>query len=211
MKKTHHKILIIALILLVVGGSYTYFSHSLTSEASGSSSLTSSLGANNSILPSSSKIASDIAFISTLASLSHITIDTSLFSNKSFKNLKDNTVFLADGPTGRVNPFAPVDNNLAQISLNSPVSTNNPLDIKSDSAVLSGTINSIVKVSNAYFEYGPDNKLGKTTSDANVSLIGGFVSSLSGLKTNTSYFYKACAKINGSVSCGDINSFTTAK
>lgn len=211
MRKIHHKILIFTLVLVIIGGSYSYFSHILVSEASVSSPLTSSLD-NNSILPSVGKITSDIAFISTLSSLTHITIDTSLFMDKSFTNLKDNTVFLVDGKTGRENPFAPVNDNVtSSTSSNIVIITNDPMEVKSTSAILSGTINNNTKATNAFFEYGLDSKLGNKTSPATVSSIGGFVTNITKLKANTDYFYKACVQIARSISCGDINSFTTTK
>jgi len=213
MNKTYHKFLIFFSILVVVGGAYLYFSSSLVSEASANSPLTSSLQ-ENILSPSKDKIASDISFISTLASLSNINIDTALFTSKAFQSLNNNSVKLEAGNPGRVNPFSPVNNNDltgSLVTIPSPIITDSPLEIKSVSAVLSGTVSSTVGVTNSYFEYGLTKALGTKTISASISLIGVFITNVVGLKPETNYFYKACALINGEILCGDIIPFTTVK
>jgi len=212
MNKTYHKFLIFFSILVIVGGAYLYFSSSLVSEASANSLLTSSLK-ENILSPSKDKIASDISFISTLASLAGINIDTTLFTNKAFQSLNNNSVKLEAGNPGRVNPFSPVNNNLTGnlVSTSLPIITNEPLEVKSISAVLSGTVSNTTGVTNSYFEYGSTKALGTKTISASISLIGVFITNVVGLKPETNYFYKACALINGGVLCGDIIPFTTIK
>lgn len=192
-----------------MGGVYLYFSNSLTSEAALSSSLDSSME-NNLSISSDNKIASDIAFISSLLSLTKINIDTNLFENKSFTSLRDNTVKLEIGVSGRINPFAPVGMDFIQNNISdSPVFTNNPMEIKDTTVILSGLLSNTTGVSNAYFEYGLTEELGIKTAPATVSLIGTFASNVTKLTSTTTYFYKACAKINGATLCGDIVSFDT--
>ncbi len=211
MKKPYHKILIIFSILVIVMGAYFYFSSDTTPEASLSSSLGSSLSENNSS-SSKTKIASNIAFISTLDSLKRIDINTTLFASKAFQSLNDNTVKLEDVASGRVNPFAPTINRLIKnIPIVSQVTTNKPLEIKNKTAVLSGVVRNTTGATDAYFEYGPTNKLSQKTSSVTVSLIGIFISNITGLKPETNYFYKACAKINNTPFCGDIIPFSTIK
>ncbi len=214
MNKTYHKFLILFSILILVAGVYFYFSNSLKSEASltsSASSLQSSLDGNG-LTSSTNKITSDIAFISTLASLSRINIDTTLFTNKSFQALNDNSVKLEVGIPGRINPFAPIGNNpLLNTIYPSQVVTNTPLEIKSKTAVLSGTVDSTTGVTDAYFEYGLTKNLASKSTMSTVSLIGVFISNITGLKPETTYFYKACSKINGATFCGDIISFNTNK
>ncbi len=113
MKNRHHKFLIWILVLALIVVAYLYFSKSMKSEASEDSSLNSSLG---DISSEDSQIAQDTAFLSTLSSLMSIKIDTSIFKNKSFLSLKDNSVKLDTPVAGRTNPFAPL------ISTDNPVS-----------------------------------------------------------------------------------------
>ncbi len=215
MNKTYHKFLVLFSVLILVAGVYFYFSNSLKSEASltsSTSSLQSSLDNGGLTSFSNNKIASDIAFISTLASLSRINIDTTLFTNKSFQALNDNTVKLEVGIPGRTNPFSPIGNNpLLNTIYPSQVITNKPLEIKSKTAVLSGAVSSTTGVTDAYFKYGLTQNLDSKTPTATVSLIGVFISNITELKPETNYFYKACSKINGATFCGDVVSFNTNK
>jgi len=209
MNKTYHKFLIIFSILVIIGGVYFYFSNSLMSEASLSSSLDSSGFVDGAVL-GDDKIALDIAFISTLTSLNKIEIDTTLFENKSFRNLNDNTVKLEPSVSGRINPFAPITSgSFSNRVASSPVTTSAPLEIKTKTAVLSGIVNNTAEALNPYFEYGTTEKLGQKTSQATVSLIGTFIANVTELTSKTTYFYKACAKINGALVCGEVVSFNT--
>lgn len=211
MNKIYHKFLIIFSILVIVGGIYFYFSNSLTSEASLSSSLDASLVGNSSdIANNDNRINSDIAFISTLTSLNRIKIDTTLFTKKSFQSLNDNTVKLEPGIPGRINPFSPINLNSIENNISSsPILTNEPLEVKSKTAILSGSVNRTTGVTDTFFEYGVSESLGQKTPQATVSLIGTFISNITGLNSKTTYFYKACAKINGATICGDVVSFDT--
>ncbi len=210
MNKIYHKFLVLFSIFIIIGGVYLYFSDSLTSEASLSTIPGSSLAVDSGGSNYGSQIESNISFISTLASLTRINIDTSFFSNKAFQNLRNNTVTLDIGEYGRVNPFAPIsDMNNSSAPLSSNVTTNIPAEVKSTSTVLSGSIINMNGLSDAYFEYGTTNKLGKKITSENVSLIGVFVANISDLKPQTTYFYKSCAKINKVTTCGDVVSFNT--
>ncbi len=207
MNKTYHKFLIILSVFILIVGVYLYFSNSLNTEAAPASSLESSLTTN-----SFGKIASDIAFIETLTSLKRIKIDTSLFTSKSFQSLVDNTERLEAVDSGRVNPFAPVTGNTLKSSSNfSNIKTNNPIEVNTNTAILSGSINGSITTQDPYFEYGTTNKLGEITSSVNISLIGSFVINITNLKPETNYFYKACYKKDKRVVCGDIVSFNTNK
>ncbi len=211
MNKTYHKFLIAFTIFVVFGGVYLYFSNSLKSEASLISSLASS--APEDLTSTDQKITNDIAFISTLSSLNNIKIDTSLFTNLSFVSLKDNTVLLEeDIISGRVNPFAPVGANVTNSSSgasSSLVKTNSPIEVESRSAIFSGTVNNANGPVNGYFEYGITKDLNQKISQNTVSLIGTFITNITVLESKTTYFYRACAKINGVSACGNIVSFVT--
>lgn len=208
MHKIYHKLFVVLTVFILLGGVYLYFLNSLKSEASLISSLQSSLSTN--LFSGDDKISSDISFIGTLASLNNIQIDTTLFSSPNFISLKDNTVNLEKGVIpGRINPFAPAKINSKANSDFSLIKTNNPAEIKDTSAVLSGSINSTDKTISGYFEYGLTKDLGQNVSQNTMSLLGVFVTNVTSLKSKTTYFYKACTKINNSVSCGNTVSFET--
>ena len=245
MKRIYNKFLIISTAALLFGGVYLYFSNSLSStevipKAFGSS-LTSSNGTNPVSVSSigSDKISADISFLATLVSLKKIKIDTTLFSDKSFNKLQNNTVKIEQVTAGRINPFAPmgIDNTnspvLTIISPTSPTSTtptsivpsytpnsnskitsklvtDQPTQITDKSAVLNGTINTVITAKDsAYFEYGPTANLGTVTPTVRLSLVGTFIKNILGLTPKTDYFYKACAKISNITACGEVISFTT--
>ncbi len=214
MKKTK-KFLIIASIIGVslFLGLYGQRNTKVSSLAMGSS-----LESTADILPgqttstSSNEIYSEISFISTLSSIKSLKVDSSLFSNILFSRLKDNSVKIEPVVPGRPNPFAPISGKQGQSASLSRVTTTSPTQITNNSAVLNGQVNvgENDDISDIYFEYGPTEGLGKTTTSINqTSLVGTFVKGVTGLYPRTAYFFKACARINRVVSCGDIVSFTT--
>ena len=210
--KSKNKFLIVLAIAIMLGGlCIIYSSKGLNASAATDSSLSSSI--TDTALPSSAddKIAEDTAFLSTLVSLKTINIDASLFSDASFNALNDNTVKLNPVSPGRANPFAAIDAaalNNTSVSV-SPVVTNQPTQVTDKTAILNGAVNSASGVASVYFEYGPTASLGKSTSPAKQSLVGTFITSISGLTSKTTYFYRADAKINGNLVSGDTVSFTT--
>lgn len=211
MHKTYNKLLIFFAIVLLLGSVYTYFSNEIKVQAD-DSSLASSSGSSSPIGDSSiDQISQDTAFLATLTSLTRIKIDTSIFSNNSFKALNDNTVILDPGVTGRPNPFAPIDINVSPTTKPaSPVVTNSAVQVTDKSAVLNGALSGDTMGNiSTYFEYGTTQALGKTTTPAKQSLIGTFVTSVSGLTPNTTYFYRAVGKQGGTTYLGDIVSFNT--
>lgn len=216
MKKLYHKFLIVSSIVILFSGAYIYFSHDLNGESvipvAFGSSLVSSNGTGDVSAVSSlgDKISSDISFLTTLVSLKKITIDTTLFTNNSFIALQDNSVRIEPVVPGRVNPFSPVVNGGAGNTSNTPdVVTDQPSQITDKTVTLNGTINTSSGVTDTYFEYGTTESLGTVTSIVKQSLVGTFIKNVSGLTPKTTYFSKACAKINNIALCGEIVSFTT--
>ncbi len=215
MNTTYHKFLIISAIAIILGGVYVYFSNDLKVHADtpSSSLVSSSLGdISASVIQSEDQqIAEDTAFLLTLTSLTKIKIDTSLFSRASFNALNDNTVLLQASPTGRPNPFAPINTSIPEDTAPvSPVITNSVTGITNKSAVLNGTLSDeATGVTTTYFEYGPTEVLGKSTAPVKQSLIGTFVTTVNGLASRTPYFFRAVAKINGTLHFGEIISFDT--
>jgi len=185
----------------------------------------SSLDSSNDSNPSNSSLDAevnlDISFLNTLVLLKSISIDTSIFNNKSFKLLKDNKVKITSISPGRDNPFAPpVDSTFPGINnsssgneqnaKNQSVVTNQANQITSMGAILNGTLNINKGITDIYFEYGfNDQTLSNSVAGTKPSLVGTFARDISGLNTMTTYFYRACAKINNIPTCGEIVSFTT--
>lgn len=216
MKNTYHKFLIVSTIAIFFTGAYVYFSKDLNSDSVVPVAYGSSLvSSNDQVIDSSAgylgdKIVSDISFLTTLVSLKKITIDTTIFNNSSFAALKNNTVKIESVVPGRINPFSPIENSGSGGSYSSPrVATNQPTQITDISVSLNGTINISNGVTDTYFEYGTTDGLGITTSSVKPSLVGNFIKNVSGLNPKTTYFSKACAKINGATLCGEVVSFTT--
>jgi len=215
MRRTYKNFLIVSTIFLVFGGFYLYYSNEVKSEkiipVAYGSSLVSSTSADTSAIASlGDKITSDISFLSSLVSLKKITIDTTLFTNKSFNSLRNNSVKLDPVSPGRQNPFAPIGSDGSNMSsVVSKVVTGQASQVLSTSATLNGTVNVTDGVTDGYFKYGTTKDLGITTAIVKQSLVGTFVKNVLGLTSKTTYFYKACAKINGGESCGEIVSFTT--
>lgn len=215
MHRTYNKFLIISALILLLGGFYTYFSNSLDARAASPLSSSSSVASQNGVSPlvaltQEDQISNDTAFLTTLTSLKKIKIDTSIFSSPGFIALNDNTVNLESVAPGRPNPFAPIESiaNTNEETL-SPVVTNDATQITNKSAVLNGTINSLTGITSIYFEYGTEPELGKVTPQVKQSLVGTFVTSITGLKAETTYFFRAVAKVGTTVIYGDLISFNT--
>jgi hypothetical protein len=214
MKKRYNKFLVISTFVILLGISYSYFSSNLDSNnltpVANGSFLSSSLGGIMGVSSGNSEISSDISFLTTLVSLNKINIDTTLFTNKSFTSLKNNEVKIEPIGAGRINPFAPInDNNINNVSQNSGIITGLPTEITDKTVSLNGVINSLNGVTDMYFQYGTSEALGVVTSTVKQSLVGTFIKNVSGLTPKTAYFYKACAKVNGATLCGDMVSFNT--
>lgn len=216
MIKINNKFLIVSAIIIIFSGFYLYFSNELKSEAAITTSANTASSTKNvgNIISQKDKIVSDTAFINTLLSLKKIKIDTSLFSNKAFTILRDNSVQISldNNSVGRPNPFllmgAESVDTTSQVVL-PDVSTNDPTLITEKSVVLNGRVNQ-ENTTSVYFEYGTnETTLDKTTKPAKQSLIGDFNVSVTGLITKTTYFARAAAKINGKIIYGEIINFTT--
>jgi len=217
MKTTYHKFLIISTLAIIVGMISLYVINSPEKEivpVAYGSSLISSTAANSIdslVSNAGDKIASDISFLTTLVALKKITIDTSIFSDKSFSNLKNNAVKIDKIEPGRANPFAPINvSKIRTISTTAAkVVTDQPTQITNTTVAFNGTVNETSGVTDLYFEYGTTKDLGTVTSIVQQSLVGTFIKNVSGLNPKTNYFFKACAKINSIATCGEVISFTT--
>jgi len=211
MHKNHNKFLVISFVGVLILGVYSYFHNDLINKAfSADSSLTSSLGATTPVSTNnvSAQASEDTAFLMNLASLTNITIDTSLFTDKSFNLLNDNSIKLEPVPYGRTNPFSPTDSALAPASVSTVLHTNPATLITNKSAIFNGLLEGAVS-DNVYFEYGNTETMGKVTPKVTTSLVGSFASIVTGLTSKTTYFYRSVANINGVKTPGEIISFNT--
>lgn len=206
----YNKFLVLISVIIFLSGAYLYFYDESKSEAvdSPTGSLSSSLDGSSLDSSVDNQISNDTAFLSSLSLLKKIKIDTSIFSNKSFNSLKDNNVLLEEVVAGRSNPFSPVDSNSLSSS-SSLIVTGEPSQITSNSAVLSGSINSTIKSQSVYFEYGLTTNLDKVTSSTEQSLLGTFVTNVSLLTPKTTYYFRAVARVNNATLYGEVASFTT--
>lgn len=213
MKKTTKFLIIVSIIgVSLFLGLYGQKDRKVSSLAMGSALESTADSTANKKSPVGNEIQAEISFISTLSSIKSLKIDSSLFSDILFSRLKDNSVKIEPVVPGRPNPFAPISGKQDQLASSSKVTTTSPTQITNNSAVLNGQVNVGVNddISDIYFEYGPTEGLGKTTTSiSQTSLVGTFVKGVTGLYPRTAYFFRACARINRVVSCGDIVSFTT--
>lgn len=91
------------------------------------------------------------------------------------------------------------------------VDTLSPTNIDTDSATLRGDLNDDGNDTNdIYFEWGTSsNNLNRTLNAGTKSSTGAFSKTLSGLDSDETYYYKACADNSEGSDCGDIESFDT--
>ncbi len=96
------------------------------------------------------------------------------------------------------------------------VNTNAATSVTSSSAVLNATVNPNGLATTAYFEWGTDNALSSPTATTTQSIGSGtsnqtITASLTGLNTNTTYYYRVVAQNSVGTQRGSILSFTTSK
>lgn len=213
MHNKYNKFLIVSTIFISISVLSFYFMASVKNEkiipTVYGSSLLSSKGLN-SPLEMASGAASDFSFLSSLFSLKKIKIDVSLFSNKSFNSLKNNSVKLEQVNPGRINPFAPIGSDGVP-SVDMPkITTSEATLTTTNSATLNGVINVNTGVGDVYFKYGLTNdNLNINSPAVKQQMVGTFIKNVSALSSRTQYYYTACAKINNIENCGNIVSFIT--
>ena len=220
MKKRYNKFLIVSSVFLLIGGVYLYATKSLNTDSlvpvAYGSSLASSIVPETSSTTTSTvgdNVSSDVSFLESLVSLKNLKLDVSFFQTEAYKSLKNNSVKIEAIPVtpGRVNPFAPMSSTeTLNVSQAKSVVTDQATQITSTSANLNGTVNSAGTVTDTYFEYGTSQQgANNLVAIASKSLVGTFVKNVIGLNSGTTYYFKACAKINNVANCGDVVSFTT--
>lgn len=211
MHRKYSNFLIVIFVGVILLGVYSYFYNSKSEASLSDGSITSSLDTSNttgSISTTDTKIAEDISFLTKLIMLKNIKIDSSLFQEQSFSKLIDNNIVLDAVPYGRTNPFSPIDKVTTTTQGTFSLKTNPATLISSKSAVLNGSIEG-ANSSNAYFEYGPTETLGKTTPKITPSMVGNYTTTITGLSSKTTYFFRITANVNGILTHGDTMSFNT--
>lgn len=212
MNKKYSRFLIVTFVLASVFGVYSYFYNDLESEAAtgdSQSALASSLTTDSiTSQASGNKTSDDTAFLMKLASLKKIKIDTSILTSHSFKSLVDNHIKLEKVPYGRVNPFSPTGDYVpstikaTEFTLKTSIATL----IINKSATLNGSLTGETS-SNIYFEYGPTEDLGNKTAKVTPATNGDFSAVITALTPKTTYYFRAAANVNGTISYGEIMSF----
>jgi len=207
--KTFKIFLISITAIIIIGLVYIYIYKGGKTEAADSSPLSSSVETNDSASNTNNQTSLDISFISTLSSLKKIKIDNAFFDSKSFMSLKDNSVALEQVNPGRTNPFSPINTESLNSTSFSMIKTNEPGQISSNSAILNGSVDMTNSFSALYFEYGTTLALDKKTPNLEPSVIGNFMANISGLTSQTTYYYRSAVKMGDNTLYGEVESFTT--
>ncbi len=215
MSKKVKTIAVIGLILAAIIGASAFFGQpgpevppetdgSLTSSASKAAGID-----TDSLTPTSTE------FSELLATITSISIDTSLFDNAAYKTLRDYPITLGSDIKGRPNPFAPVGTDTGTISgftqaTKVQFETIQPSKITSTTAefgaqaLLSNTTNATV-----VFEYGTNDLLGSGTTPVALSQNGTALFRVNGLAPGTLYYVRAILDQGAVTTSGNIMNFTT--
>jgi hypothetical protein len=135
--------------------------------------------------------------------------------NQSLSGLASNTKYffraVASNSDGTVNGAI---NSFTTTALIPTVTTGASSSVTSGGASVAGTVNPNGADTKAWFQYGTSSTLSGASSTAMQDLGSGtssvaFSASLSGLASNTKYFFRAVASNSGGTVNGTINSFTT--
>ncbi len=151
-------------------------------------------------------------FVDTLLNLQVLKLDGDIFNASTFTKLQDFSITLVQlGNQGRPNPFAPIGTDLSPTSVaTSPsVITNTPAPIGTTTTTLQGALLSGTVATERWFEWGLTESLGAETTH----LLGStspYSATLTGLTQNTTYFFKAAAKIGGQTVYGSTVSWKTS-
>ncbi len=229
MNKSKH-FLIVLLVIGCIYGAYVYISKSTQSEASeDNGSLVSSkplVGSN-----SQDKLSGDTLFLSTLVKIKNIKLDTNFFSNELFIILTDNAVQLETVEPGRQNPFSEITtdstsnstilgqditnqlpstkNPKSDTSTESKVETTDATKITTNRAILNANVLTSDVVSSSYFEFGSSELLESKTPKVLKTQLGTFATSIIGLKSQKTYYFRAVSVIGNVPYYGEVLSFTT--
>ncbi len=201
MSKIIKRLITVAVVVALIAIGY-----SLVSNKKQGDQTLSTVGANT---DSTNEVGDE--FLATLLNLQVLKLDGDIFNANTFTGLQDFSITLVQlGNQGRPNPFAPIGSDLSPTSVvSSPsVITNTPTSISTSSTVLQGALLAGTVATERWFEWGLTESLGASTT----KLLGStspYTATISGLTANTTYFYKAAAKINGQTVYGSVVSWKT--
>ncbi len=152
-------------------------------------------------------------FLNTLLGIQNIKLNASVFDSASFLSLQDYTTTLIPEPSGRPNPFAPIDSFVQAPVVNSSTSIVTTLPVTSSlkfNAVLNGSTTSTDVNATRWFEYGTTTDMGSKTPEVSVGgVAGSFHQTAAGLTRLTTYYFKAAIKVGDVVTYGEVLTFKT--
>ncbi len=207
MNKAVKAILGFVLIGLVAGLGFYLFS----GKKQPTTSLSSTTGVTNTGAESADIHAGD-EFLGLLLSISNIQLDASLFSNPSFKSLRDFSSQLPSGtPSGRPNPFAPLGQDSTPSSDTYAVVTGQTFQITPTSATLVGVLPPGLIPNERWFMWGTaQGALTNETPHVQQNLSNNtFVFTVSNLTPNTTYYVQAVGKVGQVQFSGSVGTFKT--
>ena len=149
-------------------------------------------------------------------STSRITRNYTGSFNTNISNLVANTIYyfrtVASNSAGTV--YGSTYNFITTTSqnINSPtVSTNYASSINNNSATLNGSLNNLGGASlvDIWFDWGTTVNLGNSINHMTGGATGTFLSTLTGLSANTTYYYRAMSSNSAGTSYGSVLTFTT--
>lgn len=135
-----------------------------------------------------------------LSTVQSINIDTTIFSDRAYLALRDNSVSLGSDIVGRNNPFAPIGvDAAAQTTGTLSIATLQPVKITSTSAEFDAQLTTgDTQPVTVIFEYGVSDTFGSSTSPLTTNHSGLTSVSVTGLSPNTTYYVRALASKGGS-------------
>jgi hypothetical protein len=210
------KIILGFIVLAAILGAGLYFlagskKNTTAEPLSSQTGVTENAGATNSQTVDSDQ------FLGLLLSISSIALDDSLFMTSSFRSLRDfSTTLTKDTTNGRPNPFAPLGQDAALDTGASSytVTTMQPAQITSTTAVLSATLPRGLVPAERWFEWGTEdtepfqNQTPKVQQNLNTGTYG---FTLSNLTPNTVYYVRAAARVGTTQFFGTVVPFQTPR
>jgi hypothetical protein len=206
-----------ALLLGLVILGYLYSTNKKEDNPSGP--LSSQTGFSTSVQPQNTVVSQENEvrdqFLNLLLSMRNVKLDNSLFTSDSFKILRDfSSPLSSDGTQGRPNPFAPIGQDGPISGQSYLVTTSQVTQLTDQSANLSGLLPSGVIASERWFEWGTRPNLPFQNQTIKVSqnvTTGVFQYNLLGLTPDTTYYFRAAAKVGQVIIFGSVNTFKTNK